>query len=285
MELSFYTRLTEAELHERIVNLKKQKGAVILVHNYQRNEVQLVGDFIGDSLGLAKRAMETDARIILFAGVRFMAETAKILNPKRKVLLPDLYAGCPLAACATVDELREFKKNYPNHAFVAYINSTADVKAEVDVVCTSGNAVKVVERIPSERIVFLPDRNLGHFVSRFVKNKEIVLWDGGCYVHTKLTVEHIKEARLKYPGAKIIVHPESPPEVVDLADGAYSTEGIINYVKKINTPVVIGTEIGIIDRIKREMPEKIVYPLKNDAICGNMKLITLPKVLWSLEND
>lgn len=285
MDLAYYNRLSENELRDILFRLKREKEAVILVHNYQRNEVQLVGDFIGDSLGLARKARDVQAKIIVFAGVRFMAETAKILNPQMKVLLPDLYAGCPLAACADVESLREFKKRYPDYLFIAYINSSVEVKAEVDLVCTSGNAIKVVERAPSKKIVFLPDTNLGHYVKRFVKGKDIVLWNGGCYVHTKLSLKHIEEARRRYPEAKIIVHPEAPPEVVDAADGAFSTEGIVNYVRQSNSPVVIGTEIGIIDRIRREMPDKIVYPLKPDAICGNMKLITLPKLVWSLENE
>lgn len=283
MELSEYNKLPLKELKELLARLKKEKDAIILAHNYQRAEIQEVADFLGDSLGLARKACEVSSRIIVFAGVRFMAETAKILNPSRKVLLPDLYAGCPLADCAPIEALREFKKKYPDYTYVAYVNSSVEVKAEVDIVCTSGNAVQLIQSLPSKKIVFLPDKNLANYVKRFVKDKEIIAWDGGCYVHTKINLKHIDEARKKYPGAKIIVHPEAPPEVVDASDGAFSTEGIINYVKGSEDPVVVGTEIGIIDRIKREAPGKIVYPLKADALCGNMKMITLPKLVWSLD--
>lgn len=285
MDLREYIELSEGELRDRIAKAKEKKNAVILGHNYLRGEVQTAADILGDSLGLSREAAATDADIIVFCGVMFMAETAKILAPDRRVLIPDRIAGCPLAAGATMDDVLAAKEKYPDHAFVAYVNTTAEVKAAVDICCTSSNAVEVVKSLGDRPVVFLPDRNLGEFVKRQLGKENMVLWDGGCYVHQFITMQDLKAGRRAHPEATIIVHPECPVEVSEAADIASSTGGMYRYVREHDEPVLLGTEIGLIERIKREMPEKEVGWLKPSAVCSNMKLITLAKLARSLERE
>ncbi len=284
MELTEYNKLDFNELYSIIKRLKKEKNALILAHNYQREEVQRIADFLGDSLELAREARNVDCEIILFCGVMFMAETAKILSPSRKVLIPDFYAGCPLANYAERESVLRFRKEHPRAVFVAYVNSSAEVKAEVDICCTSANAARIVNSLKAEEIVMLPDKNLALYTQRFT-SKRIIPWDGYCHVHTGITVEHIKEARKKYPGARVIVHPECSPAVIDSADAVGSTSQMLQFVRESRGAVIIGTERGILNRVKLEMPDKLVYPLTASAICPNMKLTTLPKVAWALDRE
>jgi len=287
MGLWDYLNLPEEELVERINEARKKRNAVILAHNYQRIEVQRIADFRGDSLELAKIASKTDAEVIVFCGVMFMAETAKIINPERTVLIPDFQAGCPLAAYATADKVLEFKKMYPDHAIVTYINSSAEVKAVSDIVCTSANSVKVVEYFPKDKgIIFVPDKNLCYYTKKQTGRENIICWEGNCYVHDRITLENVRHARQEHPEAVLIVHPEVPPEVQEVADFIASTSGMYRYVKEHpDTPAIIATEVGLIERIKDEVKGAEVYPISERAICSNMKLITLPKVLMALEEN
>lgn len=270
-------------IEERILKLKNKLNAVILAHNYQIPEIQDIADFVGDSLDLSRKAKETDNDVIVFCGVKFMAETAKILSPEKEVLLPDISAGCPMADMITAENVRELREKYPDAGFVAYVNTNAEVKAEVDICCTSSNAVKIVNSLKNERIVFIPDRNLGSYVQKYTK-KEIILWNGFCPTHHSLiTVEDILKLKKEHPEALILVHPECIPEVVDIADQVASTNGIINLAKKLpNREFIIGTEEGIVHRLKKENPEKEFYPIKK-AVCFNMKKINFKSLLESLE--
>jgi len=273
----------DAGLVEKISTLKRRSNAVLLVHNYQLGEVQDIADFIGDSLDLSQRAAQTDADVIVFCGVHFMAETASILCPDKVVLLPDINAGCPMANMITVERLRAKKKEHPQAAVVCYINSSAEVKAESDVCCTSANAVRVVESLDAGEILFVPDQYLGHYVSTKT-NKKMILWPGFCPTHVRIKSERIKELKKEYPQAKVVVHPECTPEVIALADEVLSTSGMCKYAQKDEVrEMVVGTEIGIIHRLKKENPGKKFIPISEQAICPNMKSITLEKVLWSLQ--
>jgi len=274
----------DTELVDEILSLKKQKKAVILVHNYQRDEVQDIADFVGDSLGLSQNAAKTDAEVIVFCGVHFMAETAAILCPEKTVLLPDIESGCPMADMITAEKLREKKRELPEATVVCYVNSSADVKAESDVCCTSANAVKVIESLDSGEILFVPDQYLGHYASTQTDRK-IHLWPGYCPTHVKITADDILKLKREHPQAKAVVHPECRPEVIEVADGVFSTSGILQYVKESEArEIIIGTEIGIIHRLKKENPGKTFIPASRKAICPNMKLITMEKVLWALED-
>lgn len=274
----------DSHIIEKILDLKKKRKAIILAHNYQLGEVQDIADFTGDSLELSQRAAKTNAEVIVFCGVHFMAETASILCPDRTVLLPDIDAGCPMANMITAERLLEKKKEYPNAVVVCYVNSSADVKAESDVCCTSANAVKVVEKCADNReIIFIPDQYLGHFVSSKT-NKKMILWPGFCPTHVKIQPQEITKLRHQYPDAKVVVHPECKPEVIAVADEALSTSGIIRFAQKTGAQdIIVGTEIGIIHRLKKENPSKRFIPASEQAICPNMKKITLEKVLWALE--
>jgi quinolinate synthase len=273
----------DAKLIEKIQELKQQRNAVILTHNYQLGEVQDIADFVGDSLGLSQQAAETDADVIVFCGVHFMAETASILSPDKVVLLPDLNSGCPMADMITADELRAEKQKYPNAAVVCYVNSSADVKAETDFCCTSANSVKVVESIDNEEILFVPDQYLGHYTSLQTK-KTMYFWPGYCPTHARILPHHITELKQQYPQANVIVHPECRPEVVALADEALSTSGMLHYAARDDVQqLIVGTEMGLIYRLRKENPGKHFIPVSEQAICPNMKLTTLEKVLWSLE--
>ena len=273
-----------SHLESKILSLKSELKAIILAHNYQLGEVQDIADFVGDSLDLSRNAASTDADVIVFCGVHFMAETAAILCPDKKVLLPDLNAGCRMANMITADELRRKKEEYPDATVVCYVNSTADVKAESDICCTSANAVKVVESLDAEKILFVPDQYLGHYVSTKT-SKEIILWPGYCPTHVRILPEHVIELKHNYPEGTIVVHPECRPEVIDLADEVLSTGGMIRFAKEGNfKQMIVGTEIGIIHRLRKENPGKRFIPISEQAICPNMKLITLEKILWSLED-
>jgi quinolinate synthase len=273
----------EISLAERVLRLKRERNAVILVHNYQLGEIQDIADFIGDSLGLSQNAAKTEADVIVFCGVHFMAETAAILCPDMKVLLPDSHAGCPMANMITAEQLRQRKKELPHASVVCYINSTAEVKAESDICCTSANAVQGVESVTNDEILFVPDQYLGHYISTKVK-KKIHFWPGYCPTHARIRPQDIIQLKQEYPQAKVVVHPECRPEVIELADEVMSTGGMIRYARRDDVrELIVGTELGIIHRLKKENPGKRFIPVSEQAICPNMKLITLEKVLWSLE--
>jgi len=273
----------DAGLVEKISGLKKRRNAVILAHNYQLGEVQDIADFVGDSLELSQNAAKTDADVIVFCGVQFMAETASILCPDKVVLLPDISAGCLMADMITADRLRAKKKEHPQAVVVCYVNSPAEVKAESDICCTSANAVKVVENLDAREILFVPDQYLGHYVSART-GKKMILWPGFCPTHVRISPERIKELKQEYPQAKVVVHPECRPEVIALADEVLSTGGMCRYARRDEVEeMVVGTELGIIHRLRKENPGKRFIPASEQAICPHMKLITLEKVLWSLE--
>jgi quinolinate synthase len=273
----------EPELADKILKLKEKRNAVVLVHNYQLGEVQDIADFVGDSLDLSQRAAKTDASVIVFCGVHFMAETASILCPDKTVLLPDMRAGCPMANMITAPELRAKKKEHPKATVVCYINSSAAVKAESDVCCTSANALGVIESLDADEILFVPDQYLGHYISTRT-GKKMILWPGFCPTHARILPEHITRLRQEYPEAKVVVHPECKPGVIALADEVLSTSGMIKFARREDVQqVIVGTEIGIIYRLRKENPDKKFIPVSEQAVCPNMKLITLEKVLWSLE--
>jgi quinolinate synthase len=277
--------MEEKNLIEKIKKLKKKKNAVILAHTYQRPEIYKVADFIGDSYGLSKKATETNANVIVFCGVDFMAESAFILNPEKTVLIPTKLANCPMAAMVDVDGLRKLKTKHPNAAIVSYVNTTAEVKAESDVCCTSANAVKVVNSLEENEVIFVPDSNLASYVMRNT-DKKIVPWDGWCYVHRKFSPNGLSRAKAKHLNAKVLVHPECVSEVVDLADEVCSTTGMINYVRQSpETKFIIATEIGVVERLRIEFPEKEFYQAPPGGTCLQMKKITLPLVLNALEKE
>ena len=266
---------------KKLEMLKKERNAVILAHNYQRPEVQDIADFVGDSLALAMKAKETDADVIVFCGVDFMAESAKIVNPDKIVLHPDTGAKCPMAAMVDADELLAFKRE-KGMDVVSYVNTSAEVKAVSDICCTSANAVKVVKSMKNG-VIFVPDSNLGRYVKRFVKDKEVLLWPGFCPTHESISREDILKLREMHPGAEIMVHPECSPEVIDIADKVASTEGMVRYAKESNArEFIVATEKDLCYRLKKEMPEKEFYYVEH-AICPTMKKITLDKVIESLE--
>ncbi len=270
-------------LEERILKLKKERNAIILSHNYQRGEVQDIADFVGDSLELSQKAAKTDADVIVFCGVHFMAETASILCPDKTVLLPDAGAGCPMANMITAEQLRQKKKEIPNATVVTYINSTAAVKADSDFCCTSANGVKIVNSIDNEEILFIPDQYLGDFIARRT-GKKMTLWPGYCPTHVKIIPEDIITQKREHPHAKVVVHPECHPDVIALADEALSTSGMIRYAAREDvSELIVGTEVEILHRLNKENPNKKFFPASKKAICPNMKLITLDKILNSLE--
>lgn len=274
-----------AEKIARIQQLKKDRNAIILAHNYQRPEIFEVADFIGDSLELARKGTQVDADVIVFCGVHFMAESAKILSPEKTVLIPDLRAGCSLADSVQPEDLVErrdaLKKVYPDLQVVAYVNTTAAVKAVVDVCCTSSNAVKLVEKLPTNNILFVPDQHLGEYVQQHTK-KNIITWDGNCYVHHQITPENILAVKRGLPKLKVLVHPECRADVIALADATLSTSGMVDYAKKSDAEdFLIVTECGLSDRLLLEVPEKNFY--KACKLCQFMKMITLDATLASLE--
>jgi quinolinate synthase len=265
-------------IHDEILRLKEDRHAIILAHNYQTADVQDIADLTGDSLELSRAAATMDGDVIVFCGVDFMAETAAIISPEKTVLLPANDACCPMADMITADELKLVKSRHLEAAVVCYVNTTAEVKAESDICCTSSNAVKVVNSLKEDQIIFVPDRNLGLYTQRFTK-KEILPWEGFCTVHDRITPDHVRKAHDLHPDAVILVHPECRPEVIDLADHVASTSGIIRYVcESPKKEFIIGTEIGILHRLRKDCPAKKCYPLSTAAICSNMKKTDLNKV-------
>ncbi len=276
--------MDKTSLEKRILELKRERNAVILAHNYQRGEVQDVADFVGDSLELSQRAVETDADVIVFCGVHFMAETAYILNPGRTILLPDAGAGCPMANMITAAQLKKQKQKMPGATVVTYVNSSAAVKAESDYCCTSANGVKVVAGIDNDEIIFVPDQYLGDFIARRT-GKTLTLWPGYCPTHVRILSEDILSRKKEHPEAKVVVHPECRPDVIALADDALSTSGMIRYAAREDVKeLIVGTEIDILHRLGKENPGKKFYPASKKAVCPDMKKITLEKILASLES-
>ena len=287
----------KTQIIEEIKRLKKEKNAVILAHNYQIPDVQDIADFTGDSLGLSQAASETEASTIVFCGVHFMAETASILCPDKKVLIPDLNAGCSLADTITGEELREWKKMYPEAVIVSYVNTTADVKAESDYCCTSTNAVRVVNAIPEDKeILFLPDMFLGAYVSK-VTGRKLRIWSGECHVHAGIKPEEITRMRETHPEAEMLIHPEcgcvtscmyyvAGGEISDKGTHILSTGGMIKHAKRSRArEFIVATETGILYRLRKENPDKTFYPATEEAVCKYMKMITLDKVLKSLRDE
>ena len=273
-----------SHLPDKIKKLKKKRQAIILVHNYQLPEVQDIADYLGDSLELSRIAAKSDAEVIVFCGVHFMAETASILCPNKKVIMPDIKSGCPMANMITADDLRELKSRHPKAAVVGYVNTSAEVKAELDICCTSTNAVEVVNKLKDTgEVIFVPDKYLADFVSKKTGHL-LISWDGYCPTHVKILPEDIIKTVRKHPKAKAIVHPECTPEVISLADEALSTGKMCKYTKASqDKEFIIGTEVGIIYRLEKENPEKKFYPATELAVCPNMKRTTQEKVLWALE--
>jgi quinolinate synthase len=268
---------------DEIQALKKERHATILAHNYQIPEVQDVADLVGDSLELSRAAARLDSEVIIFCGVDFMAETAALLSPQKRVVIPVKGAWCPMAHMITPDQLDDMKALNPEAAVVCYVNSTAEIKAKSDICCTSANGVQVVNSLPNREVIFVPDRNLAAYVARHT-DKKIIPWDGYCYVHEHFTPEDVKAARALHPAAEVLVHPECRPEVIDLADYVYSTAGMGKHALASEArEFIIGTEIGMIYKLKKENPEKGFYPLSENAICQNMKKTTLEKVLRALQ--
>jgi len=271
------------ELRERLEQLKKERNAIILAHYYQRDEIQDVADFRGDSFLLAQKAAETDADTIVFCGVHFMGESAKILAPNKTVLIPDERAGCPMADMVNVEGLRELKRKHPNAKVVTYINSSAEIKAETDIVCTSANAVKVIQSLDAEEIIWVPDKNLGDYVSKFT-DKKMIIWEGYCNTHDMLTVKDVAEMRAQYPNAQFVVHPECRPEVVKMADFVGSTTAIIDYCKKSeHKEFIVGTEDGTGYQLRKDSPDKVFHFASKYLVCPNMKVNNLKKLVRCLE--
>ena len=277
-------RTADVELRERILRLKQERRAVILAHNYQLGEVQDVADFVGDSLELSRQAAAAEVEVIVFCGVHFMAETAAILSPRRTVLLPDPEAGCPLADCATAEQVRARRAELPGVPAVCYVNTSAAVKAECDLCCTSANAARVVESLEQDRVLFLPDRNLGAWVQSQTA-KQVILWPGACLTHLYVQARDIERLRREHPEAEVMVHPECTPDVIALADHVLSTGGMVRMAREGAAPtLIVGTEVGIIHRLQKEAPDKRFVPASRRIVCPNMKKITLEKVLWALED-
>ncbi|HJV47551.1 MAG TPA: quinolinate synthase NadA [Bacillota bacterium] len=271
------------ELKERILQLKKEKNAIILAHYYQRPEIQEIADFLGDSFGLAQKAKQTDADVILFCGVHFMGESAKILSPDKIVLIPDERAGCPMADMVNVDGLRKMKSQHPNAKVVSYINTSAEVKAETYVCCTSSNAKKVIQNIEADEIIWVPDKNLGHYVSGFT-DKKMIIWEGYCNTHDQLSVEDVVRLKQEHPNAQFVVHPECKPEVVALADFVGSTTGILKYCRESShNEFIVGTEDGVHYRLTQDSPNKIFHFASKYLVCPNMKVNNLKKLVTALE--
>src|SRR5574344_90020 len=275
------------DIKEKILKLKQEKNAVILAHCYQNIEIDEVADFVGDSLNLSQMAAKSPADIIIFAGVSFMAQTAKIISPDKKVILPDLKAGCEMADTINLKQLRDFKAKYPNIPTVCYINSTAEVKSECDICCTSSNSVKIVESLHSNKVLFLPDQYLGKWVESKLNNVEIITYNGCCPIHNKVTKEDVITVKTSYPNSKVLTHPECRKEVTDLSDFVGSTTGIMKYVKEHNNEnsFIIVTEKGVVDRLKRDYPTKEFILVREDMICDTMKMNSLESIYNALNNE
>ncbi len=261
------------DIREKILELKKEKNAVILAHCYQNVEIDEIADYVGDSLYLSQKAAESDADIIVFAGVTFMAQTAKIISPDKKVIIPSLDCGCDMADMITLNQLREFKSKYPDIPTVCYINSTAEVKSECDICCTSSNAMKIVKSLNSDKVLFLPDQFLGKWVESQLGGVEVITYNGCCPIHNKVTAEDVKLMKSKHPGVRVLTHPECRVEVTQISDYVGSTTGIMKYVadnKDLNEFIIV-TEKGVIDRLRRDYPDKKFYLIREDMICASMK--------------
>ncbi len=270
-------------LTDGIRRLRKERNAIILSHNYQLGEVQDIADFVGDSLELSQKAARADAAVIVFCGVHFMAETASILCPDKTVLLPVMEAGCPMANMVTAEDVRRLRKEHPDALVVCYVNTTAEVKAESDVCCTSANGVLLVQKLEADEIIFVPDQYLGHHISNQT-GKKMILWPGYCPTHVRIQAADVRRARAVHPQAQVMVHPECRPDVVALADLVLSTGGMMRHAGgSPASELVVGTEIGILHRLRKENPGKTFIPLTEQAVCPNMKLIGLENILWSLE--
>lgn len=273
----------ENDLRKKILQLKKDRNAIILAHNYQIDQIQDIADFVGDSFVLSQKAALTEQDVIVFCGVSFMAETAAILAPEKTVLLPEVTAGCPMADMVTAESLREAKQKYPEAAVVCYVNSSAEVKAESDICCTSANAIRIVDSLTEKQVLFVPDRNLAHWVS-LNSRKEIIPWAGYCPIHDQITLAELDMIRKARPGVPIAIHPESHPDLVAQADFVGSTGGILDFARKSEAKeIIIGTEMGILHRLKQENPEKKFYVLSDKLVCPDMKYTTLEKLATSLE--
>ena len=273
------------EIIQKIDRLKKERNAVILAHNYQLPEVQDIADHCGDSLELSRIAAKSDKKVIVFCGVYFMAETASILCPDKTILIPDPMAGCPMANMIDAEDVRQLKARHPKAVVVGYVNTPAEVKAELDVCCTSTNAIDIISKIKDEEIIFVPDKYLADYVSRKT-NKRLITWEGYCPTHFKILPEDIIKKVRQHPGAKVMVHPECRPEVVELADEVLSTGKMCVFAKKSSArEFIVGTEAGMIHRLQKDNPDKKFYPASDNAVCPNMKRTTLEKVLWSLEEN
>ncbi len=275
------------DIREKIIELKKSKNAVILAHCYQNVEIDEVADFVGDSLYLSQKAAESDADIIVFAGVTFMAQTAKIISPNKKVIIPSLDCGCAMADMINLQQLREFKAENPDIPVVCYINSTAEVKSECDICCTSSNAVKIVDSLKSDKVLFLPDQYLGKWVESQLNGVEVIPYNGCCPIHNQVNSEDIKLAKVKYPNAKVLTHPECKNEVTKLSDYVGSTTGIMKYVadnKDLNEFVIV-TEKGVVDRLRRDYPDKKFYLIRQDMICSSMKTNRFEDIYNALLNE
>ena len=270
-------------IEDEILRLKKERNAIILAHNYQRGEVQDIADYVGDSFGLSQKAVQTDAQVIVFCGVDFMAESAAILNPDKTVLLPTPEAGCPMARMITPLDVEALKLEHPDAEVVCYVNSSAAVKAVSDVCCTSSNAIKVVDACKGDGVIFVPDKNLAAYVQKHTARR-IYPWHGYCPTHQLITEGDVLVAKMDHPDARVIVHPECRPEVVAIADGAFSTDGMLKYAKTTDMDLIIGTEMGIIHRLKKENPGRNFYPVSPFAVCPNMKMNSLETVRDSLRD-
>lgn len=271
---------------KKINELKTEKNAIILAHYYVSDEVQEIADYTGDSFYLAKIAKESNADILVFCGVSFMGESAAILNPEKKVLMPDLNADCAMAHMVSLNKIKEMKEKYDDLAVVCYINSTAEIKTYSDVCVTSANAVKIVKNLPNQNIFFIPDGNLGRYVKEQIPEKNIVLNEGYCPIHQAMSIASVKAAKANHPNAKFLVHPECTKELLDEADYVGSTSGIIKFAKEDNAKeYIIGTELGVLYELKKQNPHKTFYTLSEKQICTDMKYITLEKILWVLENE
>ena len=272
-------------LANEIDQLKKERGAVIIAHNYQPDEVQALADFTGDSLELSRKAAELDEEVIVFCGVHFMAETAAILSPEKTILLPDQFAGCPMADMITADQLRARKAEHPDAVVIAYVNSSAAVKAETDLCCTSSNAVKIVQSVPADRdIIFVPDTHLGHYVQELV-GREMIIWDGYCPTHSRIRDRDIVREKQDHPQAKVMSHPECPQNIRDVSDYLLSTGQMIEHARNSDeNEFIVATEMGLLYRLRNENPEKKFYSVSDRALSPNMKKIDAEKVLWSLED-
>ena len=272
-------------IEERIQELKRKRGAIIIAHNYQPDEIQAIADFTGDSLELSRKAAELEEQVIVFCGVHFMAETAAILSPEKTILLPDRFAGCPMADMITAEQLQAKKAEHPGAVVISYVNSSAAVKAECDLCCTSSNAMKIVNSVPADKeIIFVPDTHLGHYVQEQL-GREMIIWDGYCPTHSRIREEDIRREKEEHPNAKIMAHPECPLGIREMADYLLSTGQMVTVAKESeHTEFIVATEMGMLYRLRNENPDKKFYSVSDRALCPNMKKIDLEKVLWALED-